>query len=210
MKNNGKRTWTKDEYIKTMDLFFELIQEKSVLTKDNAKIQRLAAELNRSVNSVVMRLQNYVAYYKEIDPKMAEYYGLGNGLINGGKECRYMLENYLREKGENSPAEKNSPAADFDAAAVNRIIVKLAVKYNDEDFDSDGAVFNSLNVLLRFIHEDAFSLSQLIEISNAYRIVFDGPHDKDAISKGDVIAIVRSVVGDEIARRLEVFVKIFR
>lgn len=209
MKTNGKRTWTKDEFEKTLELFFELVQAKKGFSKDDVNIIQVADELNRSVNSVIMRLQNYVYCFRELCPDKADEYGIGNGLSNGGKECMYLLESFLKTRGEDMVKEKKDKSHSFNSSTINRIVLKLAVKFNDEEFDSDGSVSNSLQVLFKYISNETFSWSQLEEIHTAVSGILFSAKDYGHKITDILIEIIGSMVDEETLMSLKKLLCLF-
>lgn len=209
MNDSRKQTWRKEDYILTLNLFFELLQQKSTFSKDNERVIEIARNLNRTPNAVVMRLQNYVYCYREIDPEGADKLGLGNGLKNGGKECMFMLQNYINDNHLNHTLKADASTETIDAQILNRIVIKLAFKSMNEDFDSDGKVYNALLIILNNVNNETFTLSQLSEISAAVHFLYTGNTELKKLIEVNLMEIVESVLKKKLADRMEKLIAVF-
>lgn len=104
-----RRLWSKEEMILALSLYLKLPFGK--LHSTNPEVIKLAKLLNRTSNSVALRLVNYAA----CDPQLKKR-GV-RGMANGGKKCPAIWEEYVNDR-EKLMFESEKILAKFEGTTI--------------------------------------------------------------------------------------------
>lgn len=85
-----RRLWTKEELILALDLYFKL--ETGEMHTRTPKVITLADLLKRPVNSIALRLANYIS----CDPEQQQR-GV-KGMIGGLKQCQPIWDEFANDR----------------------------------------------------------------------------------------------------------------
>ena len=176
-----RNKWPKEQYVQTLKLYAKLKKAELPMQASNPEIQALAASINRTISSVVMRLQNF------------EYYATGGatGLKNGSKMCAIVFDEMYEALGLDAPKSQLpatsessvnnalSPALSQTASKINEIVLNIALKVNDISMikSDDVNLFDSLITLSKYLDSESFAMKDLCTLSSAVKSIPDYPDD---------------------------------